>query len=315
MRDKDELILSNGVQEHLSFEIASVNGQIRFYAWVPRALRSFVEGQIYSQYPSVQIREADEDYVAHEYEHSVVYSSEITLTGSEMLPIKTFQNFEVDPLAGITGALAKLESTGEEVWIQILARPIADDWHKVSDYWIRGVRKGESVMGSGFNLAWLGGLLEALWRPPEAGKGTIGAPKELSERDKTRISEAEKKATKLGYQVKIRLVYLGESTVNARLRMQAIVGTFKQFNSTNLNGFKMSSASFKKEDLAGYRARTFADNGFILNIEELASVFHLPHTNVETPNVVWASSKTAEPPAKLPIITGNSAIDENISAF
>ena len=315
LRDKDELRLSNGVQEHLSFEIASVNGQIRFYAWVPRALRSFVEGQIYSQYPSVQIREADEDYVAHEYEHSVVYSSEITLTDSEMLPIKTFQNFEVDPLAGITGALAKLESTGEEVWIQILARPIADDWHKVSDYWIRGVRKGESVMGSGFNLAWLGGLLEALWRPPEAGKGTIGAPKELSERDKTRISEAEKKATKLGYQVKIRLVYLGESTVNARLRMQAIVGTFKQFNSTNLNGFKMSSASFKKEDLAGYRARTFADNGFILNIEELASVFHLPHTNVETPNVVWASSKTAEPPAKLPIITGNSAIDENISAF
>jgi len=47
----------------------------------------------------------------------------------------------------------------------------------------------------------------------------------------------------------------------------------------------------------------------------LASVFHLPHTNVETPNVVWASSKTAEPPSKLPIITGNSAIDENISAF
>lgn len=57
------------------------------------------------------------------------------------------------------------------------------------------------------------------------------------------------------------------------------------------------------------------DRGFILNIEELASVFHLPHTNVETPNIVWASTKTAEPPAKLPIITGNDAIDENISAF
>jgi hypothetical protein len=315
LRDKDELKLNSGIQEHLSFEIASVNGQIRFYAWVPRALRSFVEGQIYSQYPSVQIREADEDYVTHEYEHSVVYSSEITLTDCEMLPIKTFQNFEVDPLAGITGALAKLESTGEEVWIQILARPIADDWHKASDSWIKSVKKGKPIMGDGFSLTWLSGLLEALWRPPEAGKGTVGAPKEISERDKTRISEAEKKATKLGYQVKIRLVYLGESTTNARLRMQAIVGTFKQFNSTNLNGFKVSGASFKKEDLAGYRARTFLDNGFVLNIEELASVFHLPHTNVETPNVVWASSKTAEPPAKLPIITGNSAIDENISAF
>ena len=311
LRDKNELSLNNGIQEHLSFEIASVNGQIRFYVWVPRSLRSFVEGQIYSQYPSVQIRPADEDYIEHEQEHSVAYSSEITLTGSEMLPIKTFQNFEVDPLAGITGALAKLESTGEEVWIQILVRPIADDWHKASDRWIKAVRHGKS--SSTMGITWISGLIGAFWSPPEAGKA--GAGKDLSERDRTRISEAEKKATKLGYQVKIRLAYLGESTVNARLRMQAIVGTFKQFNSTNLNGFKISDASFVKEDLAKYRSRSFNDEGYILNIEELASVFHLPHTNVETPNVVWASSKSAEPPAKLPIITGNSAIDENISAF
>ncbi len=316
LRDKNELKLNEGVQEHLSFEIASINGQIRFYVWVPRSLRSFVEGQIYSQYPSVQIRLADDDYVNHEHQHSIAYSSEITLTVNEMLPIKTFVNFEVDPLAGITGALAKLESTGEEVWIQILARPIADDWHKWSDRWIKNVRLGRSssIITNGGGLTWIAGLLQALWQPPEAGKG-ITAVKEISERDKTRIAEAEKKATKLGYQVKIRLVYLGESAVNARLRMQAIVGTFKQFNSTNLNGFKMSAPSFSKEDLVEYRKRDFKDEGYILNIAELASVFHLPHTNVETPNVVWASSKSAEPPTKLPIITGNPAIDENISAF
>ncbi len=315
-RDKEELKLNGGVQEHLSFEIASVNGQIRFYAWVPRTLRSFVEGQIYSQYPTVQIHEADEDYVAHERQHSVVYSSEITLTDNEMLPIKTFQSFEVDPLAGITGTLAKLESTGEEVWIQILTRPIADEWHERSDSWVSGVKKGKSTpLLSGSIFSSLTSLVEALWKPPEEGKSASASAPELSDRDKTRIAEAEKKATKLGYEVKIRLAYLGESTTNARLRMQAIVGTFKQYNSTNLNGFKMSSASFDKEDLARYRNRAFNDRGFILNIEELASVFHLPHTNVETPNIVWASSKTAEPPAKLPIITGNNAIDENISAF
>jgi len=318
LRDRQERKLNGGVQEHLSFEIASVNGQIRFYTWVPKTLRSFVEGQIYSQYPTVQIREADEDYVAHEREHSVVYSSEITLTDNEMLPIKTFQSFEVDPLAGITGTLAKLESTGEEVWIQILVRPIADDWHKRSDKWISDVKKGKGtgMSGSSGGLTWIGGLLGALWQPPEQGKDgkSAGAP-ELSDRNKTRITEAATKATKLGYEVKIRLAYLGESTDNARLSMQAIVGTFKQFNSTNLNGFKMSKASFKKEDLLRYRNRSFGDHGFILNIEEVASVYHLPHTNVETPNIVWANSKTAEPPAKLPLITGTPAIDENISAF
>lgn len=317
LRDKSELKYTAGVQEHLSFEIASVNGQIRFYAWVPKTLQSFVEGQIYSQYPTVQIHEADEDYVIHERQHSVIYTSEISLTGSEFLPIKTFQSFEVDPLAGITGTLAKLESTGEEVWIQVVVRPIADDWHKATDKWIDGVRNGNPfafLTGEGFSLKWLGALFEAFWKPPEQGIGSGSSP-ELTERDKTRISEAEKKATKLGYQVKIRLAYLGESEVNAKLRMQAIVGTFKQYNSTNLNGFKMTNSSFQKEDLVNYKSRLFTDKGYILNIEELASVFHLPHTNVETPNIVWASSKTAEPPAKLPVITGNSAIDENISAF
>lgn len=318
LRDKVELKRNGGFQEHLSFEIASVDGQIRFYVWVPKTLQSFVEGQIYSQYPTVQIHTADEDYVAHERRHSVVYTSELTLTDSEYLPIKTFQSFEVDPLAGITGTLAKLESTGEELWVQVLVRPIADDWHKASDSWIKTVKNGNPLAiltGEGFNLRWVGGLFAALAKPPEQGSLTAGAPKELSERNKTRIAEAEKKATKLGYQVKIRMAYLGESTSNAKLRMQAIVGTFKQYNSTNLNGFRMTGGSFRKEDLAKYKARLFMDRGFILNIEELASVFHLPHTNVETPNIVWASNKTAEPPAKLPVITGNDAIDENISAF
>ena len=316
LRDREELKITNGLQEHLSLEIASVNGQIRFYVWVPKTLQSFVEGQIYSQYPTVQIHAADEDYVTHERQHSVVYTSELELTSSEFLPIKTFQSFEVDPLAGVTGTLAKLESTGEELWVQILVRPINDEWHKAADSWIKTVKNGNpfAFLSGNWNLKWVGGLFAALSKPPEQGLGAGAAPKELSERDKNKIAEAEKKATKLGFQVKIRMAYLGESPANAKLRMQAIVGTFKQFNST-LNGIRMANSSFKKEDLAQYKARLFDDKGFILNIEELASLFHLPHTNVETPNIVWASTKTAEPPAKLPIITGNDAIDENISAF
>lgn len=313
LRDAQELRSNGGVQEHLSFEFASVDGQIRFYVWTPKHLRSFVEGQIYSQYPTVQIHEADEDYVAHERHHTVIHTAEIGLTDAEVLPIKTFQSFEVDPLAGITGTLAKLETTGEEIWVQILVKPIPDDWHKFTERWVSRVRSG-SASFSNMGFSWLAQAFEALWRPPEAGAGGTTI-RELTDREKTRISEAETKATKLGYEVKIRIAYLGESTVNARNQMQAIVGTFKQFNSTNLNGFKISSQSFRKEDLAPYKQRSFGGRGFILNIEELASVYHLPHTSVETPNIVWASSKTAEPPSKLPIITGDSAIDENISAF
>ena len=316
LRDKRELKLSRGAQEHLSFEVASVNGQIRFYVWTPRSLQSFVEGQIYAQYPTVQIHQASEDYTEHERDHSVTYTTEMTLTASEFLPIKTFQTFEVDPLAGITGTLAKLESTGEELWIQVLAKPVEDSWQIEADHWISRLREGSaSILPSvGGSMRWLGGLFAALWRPPEEGLAGGKGP-EISERNKTRIAEAEKKATKLGYEVKIRLAYLGENQTNAKLCMQALVGTFKQFNSTNLNGFKPIKAAYGKEFLEKYRRRAFFGEGFILNIEELASVFHLPHTNVETPNIVWASAKTAEPPSKLPVLTGSDANDDQISAF
>lgn len=321
LRDKAELRNSNGVQEHLSFEIVSTGGQIRFYVWVPKILQSFVEGQIYAQYPTVQIYKMNDDYVDDREKYPVIYSAELDLIENEALPIKTFDNFEVDPLAGITGTLAKLNpDNSEELWIQILARPIPDNWHKnTTDKWVRKIKAGRKFFGgsssSGIDWTWLIEALGAFFRPPSGGSTDGSTKPELSERDKTRISKAEEKATKLGYAVKIRLAYLGTDQTNAKLNMQALVGTFKQYNSTNLNGFKLTGGSFKNDALDQYKMRQFADPGFILNISELASVYHLPHTSVETPNIVWATSKTAEPPAQLPLITGDPAHDKDISAF
>lgn len=315
LRSKRELAAQGGLQEHISFEFAAINKQIRFYVWVPKYLQNFVEGQIYAQYPQVQIHEAEEDYAARDFSHEVKYTAELGLIDDEVLPIKTFDSFDVDPLAGITATLAKLDDPNEEMWIQVLARPIPDDWHRKASKYASRVKSGKGKLKSdtfGTVIYFIGQMLEALWKPPE--DKAKSAP-EVSERDKGRISEVDKKSTKLGYQVKVRIAYLGNDTTTARLRMQAIVGTFKQFNSTNLNGFQLKNASYAAEGIAQYRARFFIDRGYILNIEELASLYHLPHTNVETPNIVWASSKTAEPPSKLPVITGDNEHDKDISAF
>ena len=254
LRDTQELKNSGGVQEHLSFEIASSGNQIRFFVWVPKIYQSFVEGQIYSQYPSVQIYRMKDDYVDRRKNYPVTYSTEITLTENEALPIKTFESFEVDPLAGITGTLAKLNPDGkEEMWIQILARPLADDWHKQSEQWIKTVKSPKTFNLFGhIDMKWFAEILMALWRPPEGGTSTP-VKVELSERDKTRVAKAEEKATKLGYQVKIRLVYVGNDQTNAKLNMQALVGTFKQFNSTNLNGFKMIGGTYDPNALEAYK--------------------------------------------------------------
>jgi len=285
-------------QDHISFEIASIGQRIRFYVWVPKQLQSFVEGQIYAQYPTAQISELTEDYANRSMPQQVIYSTELTLTDNETIPVKTFPSFEVDPLAAITGTLSKLEQPNEEMWVQVIARPIGDNWHKRSSTMVKRIKSGRGVW-SNIGLDYFGQVLGALLKPPAATTSATGGY-EPSERDKTRITAIEEKSRKLGYQVKVRILYAGNDQTTARLRMQAMVGTFKQFNTTNLNGFQSKYASFDPSKLADYQARIFIDKGFILNIEELASLYHLPHTSVETPNIVWATTKTAEPPSNLP---------------
>lgn len=303
LRSKRELRLSGTLQEHISLEIAAKGQRIRFYIWTPKHLQAFVEGQIYAQYPTVQITEQETDYSQRQLQQTVTHTAELTLTENEAMPIKTFPSFEVDPLASITATLAKLDKQEEEMWIQIMARPIADDWHKRGAKVIARIRGGRGILaGSGTaTLNYAGQAIAALVRPPAGGGSDGSAEPELSERDKARLTAIETKTQKLGYQVKIRLLYAGNDTRTARLRMQALVGAFKQFNTTNLNGFKVKNTSFREDKQLEYQTRFFIDHGFILNIEELASLFHLPHTTVETPNIVWATVKTAEPPANIPI--------------
>lgn len=300
LRPKKELWKEGNLQEHISLEFAAIGQRIRFYIWTPKHLQSFLEGQIYAQYPTVQIHEISEDYSARPMRQQVIHTAELSLIEHETIPIKTFPSFEVDPLASITATLAKLENPDEEMWIQILARPISDDWHKRGAKMVKRIKGGGSTLGNfgETGLNYIGQALAAFVRPPE--EAAKAAEAELSERDKTRIRSIEEKSVKLGYQVKIRVLYAGHDQNIAKLRMQAIIGTFKQFNTTNLNGFKGKNVSFDREKQVEFQTRFFIDNGYILNIEELASLFHLPHTTVETPNIVWATTKTAEPPSNIP---------------
>lgn len=310
LRTKREIRFEGGMQDHISLEMVAIGQRIRFYIWTPKHLQPFVEGQIYAQYPTVQIHEQKEDYATRPLNQKVIYATELTLTDHETIPIKTFPSFEVDPLAAITATLAKLDEADEEVWIQIMARPISDDWHRRGSKMIRRIQGGQgSLAGTGLGL--VGQAFGALVKPPEPD-GKSAAP-ELSERDKTRIRSIEEKGTKLGYQVKIRIIYAGQTEHMAKLRMQAIHGAFKQFNTTNLNGFQSKGGSFSVDKLAEYQARFFIDSGYILNIEELASLFHLPHTSVETPNIVWATTKTAEPPANIPVM--QEGTERDLSLF
>lgn len=278
--------------ERVSFEIAVKNKRIGFYVWVPEHLKSFVEDQIYAQYPTVQISEVD-DYTLSDSNMETQLIAELKLSANEALPIKTFPSFEVDPLAAITAALAQFEDN-EEAWIQLVMGPAPDNWYKRSERYAANLR-GHSPSS--------GGILRQVVAPNPTK--APAAPK-LAEFQTTQASAAEEKSHKLAYEVTLRIVYRGNTALpQGKMRLQAITASFKQFNTTYLNGFSQRYLGTSNMLTDLYKKRSFSRNRFVCNIEEIASLYHLPHTNVETPNILWASAKTSEPPANLPLITEN----------
>lgn len=318
LRPKSELRKEGSIQEHISFEIVAAAKTIQFYIWAPKHLKDFVESQVYAQYPSVQIREGADDYTAAQAGQGIIYGTELHLTKPEVLPIRTFTSFEVDPLAGITAVLAKLEQAGEETWIQVLARPTDDSWQDKGKKFIADTKAGKQH-------SWLEGIMKATVEIPSyialnfihalyaAPSAAVAKPEakaaEISTGQQALIKAVEEKSNKLGYEVKIRVIYRGNDESVAKHRMQAIIGGFKQFNTTNLNGFATTKYYNSEDFVDNYRARLFHDEGYILNIEELASLYHLPHKSVETPNMVWTTSKTSEPPFNLPTEVGEGSDD------
>ncbi len=284
--------------ERVSFEIAVKAKRIGFYVWVPTHLKSFVEDQIYAQYPTVHITEVEDYTLSSDTRHAVQAVTELKFTANEALPIKTFPSFEVDPLAAITATLAQFEEN-EEAWLQVVIRPAPDNWYKQSERYANGIRGAKS--GST-------GIVNALWAPPAAKTET---PK-LAEHQSAQAAAAESKSHKLAFETVVRIVYRGNtSPAAARMRLQAITASFKQFNTTYLNGFAQRLLGEDERFVGLYRSRDFSRKGFVCNIEEIASLYHLPHTNVETPNILWANAKTAEPPANLPFVS--EANKEHIS--
>jgi len=304
---------TSSYQCHLSFEIVSIDKFVQFYIFVPKRLVDFVEGQIYAQYPTVEINKV-EDYASRsEVVGRFTAGCELLTTKSEVYPIKLFSDFEVDPLSGITSVMSKIQP-GEEMWLQIIIRPVGDEWQERGVTLINQVKSGSAgneITLKNFPKKLAKGLAEfgknvfrlAINPHHELPGAASGEEVKLSGPVEEALKSVEYKVMKLGFETKIRIISIADNPTSAQVKTQGLAAAFKQFNTTNANGFKhtpivINDDTFLKE----YKNRDFQSNGYILNISELAAIYHLPHQTVETPHIVWAGSKKGEPPSNLPLI-------------
>ncbi|MBI2620646.1 ATP-binding protein [candidate division WWE3 bacterium] len=300
------------MQEHISFEIASSPDGIKFYAVVPEDIYKFVENQIYAHYPTAQIRDVG-DYTRDIRSEGQFSVATLRLSKSQIYPISTFKDFEVDPLSAVTSSLAGVMED-EVIWFQFLVKPMPDVWQKEGYDHVSAVRGGTSASPPLFSelgksiTKELGTLFidlidKALGAPPKAIPYSSGAGSvvRLSSGQELELKAIENKLSKMGFKVVIRVMSHAATIERVRSNIRAVVASMKQFSTANLNSFFADTAPNDSQGFLEFTNREFDEkDGFVLNTEELGSVFHLPSSAVETPNITWVYSKQSEPPANLP---------------
>lgn len=326
-------------QESFSFEIISIDGFTQFLIRTPAASRFLLESAIYSQYPDAEISEID-DYTKgmptkFPDEEWDIWGVEFIQGASEVYPIKMYQEFEhkfgesetqfKDPMASLMDLCSSLRS-GEQLWIQFIVKPTDFAWIKKSDKEVDKIlgKEVKSAPSGIMNfVTWLGELSEhvfSIWGDIKPKETKVTSMMELTPKKKKQIEAIQQKASKLGFEFKMRVVYIAKKELLNKAKVTAgLVGWIKQFAALDLNNFKpdmnvtgTKTAYFNKDSRLITKKNTLMQNYInrstagrdmgVLNIEELATLWHFPlEANVKAPMIQKAPGRKADAPSSLPI--------------
>ncbi len=327
--DPIQIYWQGSVRPWFSLELVSNGGDAGFYIWARKSTVGYLQSQIYAQYPGIEVVEV-EDYVDKVDLDSGKYSlwgCEFGLTDADPIPIMTYVDYgldktsaeeeqKIDPITPTLEFLGSLRA-GEFVWLQIIVRAHKKEnkdpksWFGKTDLWkddakklIQDIREKSLVeldTGNGKQ------------KVPLATKGQMD-----------KISAIERSVSKLPFDVGIRGLYIAEKDLFDGTNIGGLLSSFKQYSSSSLNGFKpkITTATswwqdpfgrkiklIKRELFDAYKERAYFfrpffgkyRKHFILNSEELATIFHFPGGVAQTPSLQRVQSKKSEAPSDLPI--------------
>jgi len=335
------------VQVGFSLEIASIDGYTQFLIRTPIPFKDLVESAIYSQYPDAEITEVNDytewaptKYPDDEYD---VYGIEFIQKTTPAYPIRTYKEFEhqfvdpklmyKDPMATLMDLCSSLKK-GEQLWYQIILVPIGFEWTEIGDKEVSKLlneKKNEDHLGDKIIakiILWLEKFSEAIYTlwgdiedKKEDKKDEPFKMMNLKPKQKKQVEMIHEKVSKLGFEFKIRFVYIARKDVmNKPKVVNGFVGYMKQFADLDLNNLKpdmditATRAQYffteyrlrekQRKIVSFYKSRhkTGGRKRGILNIEELATIWHFPvESAVRAPLIQKASRRKSEPPMALPV--------------
>jgi len=299
------------LQSWSSLEIAGINGSVHFFAYIPKALKNLVEAQFYSQYPGIEIVEVDDYSRSADFfdqDEWKVWGTEFVLTKEDAFPIRTYVDYglhetvtkeeqKTDPLTSLLEFLGSLKN-GEQAWFQFLIRGTQKDWAE------EGKKAIDKIIGLSVH---------------STAEDRTKAMSSLLPGQIEAIKAVERSVSKNAFDLGIRAMYVARRDIFNGVNKAGIIGSMKHYNSLSLNGFKPKNAVGadyffveKRETaqaermLSAYQKRSYfypphIGQSFVLNIEELATVFHFPGRVAETPTFGRIEAKKSQPPINLPI--------------
>ncbi len=317
------------VPKWFSFEIISIEGYIQFLVRVESELRDLVEAAIYAQFAEAEITEV-EDYTAgvpddmakNGYEAQGI---EFSLAENEVYPIRTYPDFEysiskdmvfTDPMGAILENFTRV-GAGEHLWMQLVIVPVDNSWKQAGISLVKKIIAGKKEAPKSGLASMVGNAPEAIlktaiqawtynFETDEKAKKkeeTPGKISDLTPGTKAVVESIEDKISKIGFKSFLRAVYVSKKeNFQPHKCTHGLIGSMNQFYINNRNGFKAKLTS-GESIVSAFKSRQLKsmDKSYVLNIEELATIWHFPMPTVKTPLLQKADIKHGEPPINLPM--------------
>ena len=297
----------------VAFEIASQIGSsdISFYVGVPKYLESVFEQYVQGVYPSAVVDKIPQDYTVFEPQGATA-GAYLRLSENSLFPISTYQLLEKDPLSLLSNNLSKIKAD-EGGAVQVMIRPVSKlNLRRKGEKALKKIREGKSVRTAA-TQAFYGPVMEIvdeIINPPKAKNkqqsnpnlDQFGKPKEQGY-DQKGYEAIQNKIQKQPFETNIRVVASARSQERAEDILDHLISSFSQFSMSALNSLEPKKV-YKRElrkFIYDFSFRNFNQNQkSVLNLEELASIYHFPTHFIETPYIKAAKSGTAAPPSELP---------------
>jgi len=313
-----------------SLELVSLEGDVKFFIWTRKFWKNLIEAQIYAQYPDIEITESIDytKFVKYSPESLSLWGCEYKLKKDDFYPIKTYIDYRLetegikeeekaDPLSPILEFLGAVED-GQQVWLQILVKAHKKDRPKKLKF-KEMIKKMELHKNEDWRDEGQSEIKELVKKVLVDEKDPSKGYRVMTKGELNVVSALERSISKLSFDCNIRAIYLAEPNKFDAINIMGLLGAFKQFNSLDLNQFGLTFAtSFdypwqdyknmrvnlrKKIIFNSFKRRMFSGEyrPFVLNTEELATIYHFPGGVAQTPTLSRLMSKKAQPPSNLPI--------------